>query len=340
MSLLRLILALPFALFALHQAVGEIGATQATATTTKPAARWPWVPKGGTKGWTAAARQETSIRSTTPEPAWSYDWPLKPFDRPHPVRAYLNDPRVSRTGTQHSFHFGVDISAQGGTPVYAIEAGTAFRMSAQTVVVRSGARAFEYWHLDPAIRDGQRVRRHTLLGQTRLIFNHLHLSERLRGVYVNPLRAGGLGPFADFTSPRIVRVSFRRAGHRYRPSSVHGVVDVVADSFDIASDVKPTPWPVTPALLRWRILHGDGVVTDWQTALDFRSRVLSRSRFAAVYAGGTRMNHPGWAGYYCFYLAHGWHSTSLPNGTYRLEVSASDIRGNAGLSTFDFTVAN
>jgi hypothetical protein len=52
------------------------------------------------------------------------------------------------------------------------------------------------------------------------------------------------------------------------------------------------------------------------------------------------MNHPGWPGYYCLYLTHGWHSASLPNGSYRLEVAAGDIRGNRGISIFSFTVAN
>src|SRR6266545_2964525 len=28
----------------------------------------------------------------------TYGWPLKPFNRPHPVRAYLNDPRIVEVG--------------------------------------------------------------------------------------------------------------------------------------------------------------------------------------------------------------------------------------------------
>ena len=50
-----------------------------------------------------------------------YSWPLKPFDRAHPVRGYFNDPRIS--GRSRAFHFGIDISAPNGTPVYAVRGG-------------------------------------------------------------------------------------------------------------------------------------------------------------------------------------------------------------------------
>jgi murein DD-endopeptidase MepM/ murein hydrolase activator NlpD len=52
----------------------------------------------------------------------AYSWPLAPFDRAHPVRANFNDPRIS--GSSRAFHFGVDISAPNGTPVYAVAGGT------------------------------------------------------------------------------------------------------------------------------------------------------------------------------------------------------------------------
>jgi hypothetical protein len=51
-----------------------------------------------------------------------YSWPLQPFDRAHPVRAFFNDPRIS--GATKAFHFGVDISAPNGTPVYAVTGRT------------------------------------------------------------------------------------------------------------------------------------------------------------------------------------------------------------------------
>jgi murein DD-endopeptidase MepM/ murein hydrolase activator NlpD len=339
MSLFRIILAVPFALMAVYQGTGQSTEQLVARATSAPVAAWPWRPKGGDAGPSALPVKITSRASNTPQARWSYDWPMKPFGRPHPVRAYLNDPRVSMDLTQHAFHFGIDISARPGTPIYAIESG-AVHVHGWTVDVGAGARTFEYWHIVPAVREGQYVGRHALLGRTRSIFNHLHLSERRYSRYVNPLRAGGLGPFADSTSPMTARLTFRRLGRRVAPFAVRGAVDIVADSADIAAGVKPEPWPVTPALLRWRILRGAKAVSGWHTAYDFRRDVLPPSRFGSVYATGTRMNHPGWAGYYSFYLAHGWSSSSLPNGSYRIEVAASDVRGNVGISIFRLTIAN
>ena len=53
-----------------------------------------------------------------------YPWPVKPFDRQHPVRAFFNDPRIA--DASHAFHFGIDISAPDRTPVYAVKPGKVF----------------------------------------------------------------------------------------------------------------------------------------------------------------------------------------------------------------------
>jgi murein DD-endopeptidase MepM/ murein hydrolase activator NlpD len=46
---------------------------------------------------------------------------VKPFDKQHPVRGFLNDPRIQ--GQSAPFHFGIDVSAPDGTAVYAVEPG-------------------------------------------------------------------------------------------------------------------------------------------------------------------------------------------------------------------------
>src|SRR5436189_5077890 len=85
----------------------------------------------------AGSAQPSSARSSTRRgrAATAYSWPVKPFDRPHPVRGSFGDPRTVFFGppTQRTllsgagsfqFHDGVDISAPGGTAVYPVEAGT------------------------------------------------------------------------------------------------------------------------------------------------------------------------------------------------------------------------
>lgn len=316
-------------------------AANAPSSAVRAATSWPWSPAGGVKQPYATPVKSFAIPSRASQKRWSYDWPIKPFDRPHVVRAYLDDPRVPLDESQHNFHIGVDIGCPGGTPVYAIEPGTARRGAHATVVmVRSADRILSYWHIRPAVRDYQHLERHTLVGWTLPNFNHVHLSERDAKGFVNPLRPGALGPFADHTSPETIRVSFRSGNVRRDPHSLSGRFDIVADSLDVDPGVSPQPWVVTPSLLRWRILQGGRVIVPWQTGPDLRTRVLRPQQFASVYAPGTRANHRGKPGYFSFYLTHGWRSASLANGSYRLEVSASDIRGNTGLSFFAIMIAN
>jgi murein DD-endopeptidase MepM/ murein hydrolase activator NlpD len=140
----------------------------------------------------------------------TYGWPLKPFNQPHPVRAYLNDPRI--LGSAKSFHFGIDISVPKGRqiPVYAVEAGTARLVDGEALMVW-GNRTFGYWHIVPAVRPGEFVHRHQLIGRS-LGWNHIHFAEFSRGTWINPLRPGGLGPYVDATVPTVTAVAFERNG--------------------------------------------------------------------------------------------------------------------------------
>jgi Peptidase family M23 len=267
----------------------------------------------------------------------AYDWPVKPFGLQHPVRGYLNDPRMGQES--QTFHTGIDISVARETPVFAVEPGTVRFIDAKAIAVRSGARTLQYWHITPNVRNGQHVRRHALLGQTLATFNHLHLSELLHGRLVNPLRPGALRPFKDSTSPTTSGVAFWQAGTTTETAAVHGTVDIVADSFDTAAGVEPRPWPVSPPLIRWRLSTNEQAGA-WHTAVDFRERILPSAQFPLVYAPGTRPDHLGRAGRFRFYLAHRWNSATAPKGTNFLEVAASDIRGNTGVAVFPFDVEN
>jgi hypothetical protein len=263
----------------------------------------------------------------------TYGWPLKPFDRPHPVRAYLNDPRI--LGRARSFHFGIDISAPKGrqVPVYAVEAGTA----SLAIMIR-GARSFGYWHVIPAVRPGERVRRHQLIGKS-MGWNHIHFAEYSGGNWINPLRPGGLGPYSDTTVPTVTAVTFERNQIALDRNHVTGTCSLVLEAFDTASSVQPAPWPVVPASIRWRMLQGGRQLTGWKRVLDSRQN-LPKDRFDSVYAAGTAQNHPGVPGRYRFVLARRWSADVLPNGRYAVEVQAEDIRGNRVTARISFSVAN
>ena len=78
---------------------------------------------------------------------------MKPFDRQHPVRGLFGDPRIGRAddgAVARQFHFGIDVSAPNGTPVYATQSGTVSLLASGRRRDRLAARAeFSYWHIDP-----------------------------------------------------------------------------------------------------------------------------------------------------------------------------------------------
>lgn len=258
---------------------------------------------------------------------WSsrYGWPIKPFDRQHPVRGFLNDPRIASDGS--TFHFGIDIAAPDGTGVHAVEAGTAYLKHPNALVVLSsgGGRAFEYWHVTPVVSSHQFVRAGQLLGHIQRTWGHVHFAERRGSVYLNPLRAGALTPYVDHQPPTIAEIWLRP---EERASVTRLDLDVSA--FDLPQPYVPGPWrdePVSPALLRWRVA-GERTVGPWQTVVDFRWSTLPNSMIGNVYAAATRQNHAAQPGVYYFHVSSSWSLAALRNGQHTLQLLAEDTRGN------------
>jgi hypothetical protein len=274
----------------------------------------------------------------------SYGWPVKPFDKQHAVRGFFCDPRIGGQG-QKSFHFGVDVSAPDGTPVYAVEAGTVHSQGEQNIGVAADgpARSHAYWHIVPRVRPGQRVAKHALLGHIARGFGHVHLAERRSGRYWNPLRAGALTPFHDFGAPVVDRIVVERAGVRLDPAALTGVVNLIAVAHDVPPISAPPPWrglPVTPALVRWRLVRGGRHIVPWRVVADFRTTLVPKSRYSAIYAPGTRQNHANEPGLYRFRLARGFDTREHRDGRYRLDVEAADIRGNASRGHLELVLVN
>jgi hypothetical protein len=269
-----------------------------------------------------------------------YAWPVKPFDKQHPVRGFLNDPRIQ--GQSRAFHFGIDVSAPDGTAVYAVEPGKVHIESPFNVEVESPGREFGYWHIVPAVEHHQQVAKRQLLGHIAAGWGHVHFAERRGGVYQNPLRAGAIEPYADHTSPTIVAIELF-AGRKSVPrAGVSGVVDVVAEAFDTTPIPVPPPWdrkPVSPLRLRWRLLRGAKAALPWVTGVDFRVHIRN-DLFGTVYAPGTKQNHPNEPGRLRYYVARGWDTRRLADGSYRLQVEAEDTEGNKGRAAIGIELAN
>jgi len=297
----------------------------------------------------------------------AYGWPLKPFDREHPVRGLFGDPRTVFSGPptqetlrygggQFSFHFGVDIVARDNTAVYPVESGTVTEITPEHFQVSSGARSFQYWHLSPLVRLGQHVVAFkTVIGRTLHGHGHLHLAELDGGRAVNPLQPGHLTPYADRTPPRVVSISFRAGdtGPELLSNFVSGPLLVVVEAYDPASPAVRGAWagmPVVPALITWRLQRlGGKVVLPERVAVDFRKTLPPNARFWDLYARGTFQNfsvfgrHYSWAepGVYLFKLTRSPIDTrSLPDGVYDFVVTARDVRGNSAVLSKRFTLHN
>ena len=324
-----------------------------------------WVATFGAR--VASAPHPAGIPAERTAASAGYGWPVQPFDRIHPIRANFGDPRTAFFGppTQatlysgsgdFSFHNGVDIAAPDGAAVYAVRDGTVVFAAAGKVIVRCARGAgFEYWHVTPAVEQGQRVKAHrTVLGHILHGYMHVHLIERVNGRPTNPLAAGHLTPYDDTTTPRIDEIQLRRPGTSTEllPELVRGAVELYAPAYDVPKPAAPGDWATmttAPAEVSWRIerARDHAVRVRERVAFDVRSRLPRRRGFWNTYARGTRQNLPR-------FRQHQYHrqqgvlffklgvvdTRKLRDGIYEVVVTASDIRGNSATRRETFLVYN
>ena len=315
------------------------------ADTIEASAQSPTRSTEAATGQRTRAAEPSTVRSTRPAPAQPsrYGWPVRPFRQQHPVRGFFGDPRVSNEGRSRQFHFGVDISAPNGTPVYATQTGRIWIHPLHpTTVLITGANGYEfsYWHVVTTVRTGQHaVAYETMIGRVEEPYGHVHFSEARGGRYLNPLRAGAMGPFVDDTIPWVARLTAESGDRLLQASGVHSAFDLVAEVDDETPLAIPRPWhdlPVTPALTRWRLVTLPGrVVHGWRTVVNFRETIPSASEFDRVWAPGTTQNHVRSPGHYRLFLARG---LQLTTGRYVVEVAVQDTRGNHSASRFPLIV--
>ena len=294
--------------------------------------------------------------------------------RPHQVRGAFGDPRTQFEGPptldtllagrgKFSFHDGIDITAPDHTAVYPVASGTVTQVTDEWVGVDCGnGRVFEYWHIDGNVRVGQEVvAGETLLGRIKRSEAHVHLTQRENGRVVNPVAPGRLAPYEDTTSPEILDVALRgdERGPDDMLQAISGRVHLLAEAIDAAEPIDTpglrTPgayrnWPVTPALVTWRIERWNGqVVVSPRVARDVRRFLPEEGSFWSSFARGTHQNQSVFGSHYS-YLQHGryvfrltprpFDTRTLRDGVYDLVVTATDIAGHRDSARIRFTVQN
>ena len=164
----------------------------------------------------------------------------------------------------------------------------------------------------------------------------MHFAERDRsgGRYLNPLRPGALGPYVDRTPPTVVSVEFLRNGQPVAADALSGRVDVVAEIVDTTPVLVPKPWahlPVSAARIRWSISQGSRHIVPLRTTID-SDHMLPGKLYDAIFARGTTQNYMNTPGHYRYYLARGLRASRLPAGFSRLQIDATDTRGNRAVA--------
>jgi hypothetical protein len=319
------------------------------------------------------ASKSSMVCERTAPGSLGYAWPVKPFDRAHPVRANFGDPRTIFFGDlaaggldgpgAFSFHDGVDISAHVFTPVYPVVSGQASIHGDAVVVRAADDRRFEYQHLRIAVKNGADVSAgKTVLGYIQKPWRHVHLAEidpiSVRGVpdsgyqVVNPL--SHLVPYVERAVPTVETVIARDLhGRRLRLSSLHGSIRLIAAAYALPAITVPGVWrnmPVAPAVLRWELIASNGkIALHWQTPVDFRRTIPPDSKFWRTYARGSYQNFPdvGERFYYrrpgrylYIFTPSGIDTPTLANGRYILSVQAGDICGNTRTRHISIVIRN
>jgi hypothetical protein len=297
----------------------------------------------------------------------SYNYPIKPFRSQHPIRGNFGDPRTivsegglgadtPRSPGSFTFHNGIDISAATGTPVYPVVSGSATIGYADEVIVATNdGRVFQYFHIRPEIHRGERVIAYrTVLGRVLPRVLHVHLSEIDGFRAQNPVAPGHLEPYVDHTVPGVGDVFYDDADAApLDRRQLHGRVLISAAASDDPPLPVPAPWfdfPVTPALVWWRLTTTTGAVVVPETVVaDFRQSEPPNRLFWYVYAAGTYQNFPvfgnlyffGHRGRYLFNLTpNGLDTRKLHDGNYILSVHVADVCGNRGLLAERITIRN
>jgi hypothetical protein len=297
--------------------------------------------------------------------ASAYPWPIKPFDKQHPIRGFFGDPRtIYENGILAggfdgpafiSFHQGVDIAAPNGTPVYAVEDGTVNYLGAATMnLVTDHDVTFQYFHITPVAGQGEHaIARKTVLGYIQPPYGHVHITE-IDGIHaVNPLQRGHLTPYRDRTIPRVHTIDVRdQGGVVQAPVGLCGHVELDVDAYDLQPMLVPGTYknlPVSPAFVQWSMTRvGGKVVVPPRTVWDVRSTLPPNSQFFDFYAKGTYQNSPrfgleqysGMPGRYLYLLAGNFDTTNVPNGNYFITVRVADVRGNHSTTSTRVSILN
>ena len=221
-----------------------------------------------------------------------------------------------------------------------------FRPETVAVVGRDGHTEFQYWHIRPAVANGQRVQR--LPHRRRLGAGAVGARALLRDArrrLRQPAAAGRPRPVRRRDAA--VDQAASRLGWWIRDLYPRDprTVELVVEAYDETPDPRPRPLGRQARHARAPSLARDAAPAATSCrAGGRRSTTGSRSprtiSSRAQYARWTRQNKRNRIGRYRFVLAAAWDTRTLADGRYVVEVTASDVSGNTTVARFPVQIAN
>jgi hypothetical protein len=291
----------------------------------------------------------------------TYQWPVTPFNSTQLITGAFCEYR--NTLSSNHFHNGVDIPKADGSAVYPVLDGT---ITAIGYPATEGTSAYirvegtvngifkstAYVHIEPnpALSPGQSVTKGvTILGNILSGMGHVHFIDGRYNSENNALRkAGGLSPFVDTYSPKVLTVKFYQdnSNVEFTTKKVSGLIDIVSQMVERNSADAPNSSSTTNNGVYqtgYKITSADKstvVFTPPANGVRFKFdwKPNDANANVAFTTSSDVSNH-------IYYLTNGsgnigttklqsvtnnyFNTTLLPPGNYQAMVFAIDTRGNA-----------
>ncbi len=189
-----------------------------------------------------------------------YQWPVTPFNQTQLITGSFCEYR--NTLSSNHFHNGADIPKADGSPVYPCISGTITALSPSSAsgtsayvrvngTINGVAKSIAYVHIEPnpALKAGDEVTMDiTVLGNILTGLGHTHLVDGIVNSENNALRNnGGLTPFVDTYSPKVLWVKFfvDNSTTEFISNRINGYVDIISQMVERNSNDAPNSGSTT-----------------------------------------------------------------------------------------------
>lgn len=264
-------------------------------------------------------------------------YPLLPQNQQH----YINGTVGEERGGRNRFHYGLDMAAPDGTPVYSIEAGTLRKLGASVAIGQYG-----YTHVvNCPFQTGDWVAANVLIGYIQNGQRHIHLQQStndLAGItgleeqdgtpWINPI--AHLNPVdnvaPDIDEARLYRQGNNNGAHITNDLTLFGQIDVRVNVEDarINADGTSNGFGVAPYIINYEVLDLTNTVLQTYPGLSF-ANVPTNASAPTVHGPNANWQTPNfeyWITNDAFNTPYDkyWNTLQLQGGAYDASAACTE----------------